>query len=75
MQVAFWRAINGFGLAIVIPALQSFIADSYQEGVRGTGFRMLGLIGSLGGVGGGDVTTVMAGHEYWGVPGRELCLL
>ncbi|RVW23063.1 hypothetical protein CK203_102450 [Vitis vinifera] len=35
MQVAFWRAVNGFGLAIVIPALQSFIADSYKDSVRG----------------------------------------
>ncbi|KAH9624827.1 hypothetical protein KSS87_016856 [Heliosperma pusillum] len=75
MQVAFWRAINGFGLAIVIPALQSFIADSYQEGVRGTGFGMLGLIGSLGGVGGGVVATVMAGHEYWGVPGWRVAFV
>ncbi|KAF3953633.1 hypothetical protein CMV_020939 [Castanea mollissima] len=51
LQVAFWRAINGFGLAIVIPALQSFIADSYMDGVRGTGFGLLSLVGSLGGIG------------------------
>ncbi|KAJ1419060.1 MFS transporter superfamily [Sesbania bispinosa] len=53
LQVAFWRAINGFGLAIVIPALQSFIADSYMDCVRGTGFGLLSLIGTLGGIGGG----------------------
>lgn len=69
MQVAFWRAVNGFGLAIVIPALQSFIADSYNDGVRGTGFGLLSLVGTLGGIGGGVVATVMAGQEYWGMPG------
>ncbi|XP_050208278.1 uncharacterized protein LOC126657613 [Mercurialis annua] len=69
LQVAFWRAVNGFGLAIVIPALQSFIADSYTEGVRGTGFGMVNLIGNLGGIGGGVLATIMAGQQYWGIPG------
>ncbi|XP_057977183.1 uncharacterized protein LOC131164191 [Malania oleifera] len=69
LQVAFWRAVNGFGLAIVIPALQSFIADSYKDGVRGTGFGLLNLIGSLGGIGGGVLATVMAGQQFWGIPG------
>lgn len=68
-QVAFWRAINGFGLAIVIPALQSFIADSYMDGVRGAGFGFLNLVGTVGGIGGGVLATVMAGSEFWGVPG------
>ncbi|KAL3619021.1 hypothetical protein CASFOL_037249 [Castilleja foliolosa] len=68
-QVAFWRAVNGFGLAIVIPALQSFIADSYKDGVRGAGFGFLNLVGTVGGIGGGAIATVMAGSDYWGVPG------
>ncbi|KAK6125474.1 hypothetical protein DH2020_040782 [Rehmannia glutinosa] len=68
-QVAFWRAINGFGLAIVIPALQSFIADSYTDGVRGAGFGFLNLVGTVGGIGGGAIATVMAGYEFWGTPG------
>ncbi|KNA15820.1 hypothetical protein SOVF_094720 [Spinacia oleracea] len=75
MQVAFWRAVNGFGLAIVIPALQSFIADSYLEGVRGTGFGLLSFVGSFGGIGGGVVATVMAGHEFWGVPGWRVAFI
>ncbi|KVH92325.1 Major facilitator superfamily, partial [Cynara cardunculus var. scolymus] len=68
-QVAFWRAVNGFGLAIVIPALQSFIADTYSDNVRGTGFGFLQLVGMVGGIGGGVVATIMAGHEFWGIPG------
>ncbi|XP_022855802.1 uncharacterized protein LOC111377018 [Olea europaea var. sylvestris] len=69
LQVAFWRAINGFGLAIVIPALQSFIADSYKDGVRGAGFGFLNLVGTIGGIGGGAIATIMAGNDFWGVPG------
>lgn len=69
IKVALWRAVNGFGLAIVIPALQSFIADSYKDGTRGAGFGLLNLIGTIGGIGGGVVATVMAGSEFWGVPG------
>ncbi|RZC67083.1 hypothetical protein C5167_010781 [Papaver somniferum] len=68
-QIAFWRAVNGVGLAIVIPALQSFVADSYIDGVRGRGFGMLSLVGSVGGIGGSALATIMAGQEYWGVPG------
>ncbi|KAJ4835722.1 hypothetical protein Tsubulata_021730 [Turnera subulata] len=68
-QVACWRAVNGFGLAIVIPALQSFIADSYNDGVRGTGFGLVSLIGAIGGIGGGVVATIMAGQQYWGIEG------
>ncbi|CAA0839588.1 Major facilitator superfamily protein [Striga hermonthica] len=69
LQVAFWRAVNGFGLAIVIPALQSFIADSYKDGVRGAGFGFLNLVGTVGGIGGGAIATVMAGYDFLGVQG------
>ncbi|CAH9088459.1 unnamed protein product [Cuscuta epithymum] len=69
MQVVLWRAVNGFGLAIVIPALQSFIADSYVDEARGTGFGVLNLIGIVGGIGGGSIATVMAGYNFWGLQG------
>lgn len=75
VQVAFWRAINGFGLAIVIPALQSFIADSYKDGVRGTGFGFLNLVGTVGGIGGGAIATVMAGYDFWGIPGWRFAFI
>ncbi|CAK7339520.1 unnamed protein product [Dovyalis caffra] len=75
MQVAFWRALNGFGLAIVIPALQSFIADSYKDGVRGTGFGLLSLVGTLGGIGGGVLATIMAGQQYWGIQGWRFAFI
>ncbi|XP_050938109.1 uncharacterized protein LOC103490411 [Cucumis melo] len=68
-QVTFWRAVNGFGLAIVILPLQSFIVDSFMDGVRGVGFGLLSLIGSLGGIRGGVLATVMVGQQYFGVEG------
>ncbi|XP_071731313.1 uncharacterized protein [Rutidosis leptorrhynchoides] len=68
-QLAFWQGVNGFGLAIVIPSIQSFIADTYSDSVRGTGFGLLNLVGKVGGIGGGALATVMAGHEFLGVPG------
>lgn len=74
-QVAFWRAINGIGLAIVIPALQSFIADTYLEGVRGFGFGCLNLVGSIGGIGGGVLATIMAGYTFWGIPGWRFAFI
>lgn len=75
LQVAFWRALNGLGLAIVIPALQSFIADSYKDGMRGAGFGLLNLVGSVGGIGGGVLATIMAGHVYWGMPGWRFAFI
>ncbi|KAK8942421.1 hypothetical protein KSP39_PZI009488 [Platanthera zijinensis] len=74
-QVAFWRAVNGFGLAMVIPSLQSFIADSYVDGSRGMGFGLLNFVGSFGGIGGGVLATIMAGQEYWGIPGWRLAFI
>jgi MFS family permease len=74
-QVAFWRGVNGVGLAIVIPSLQSFIADSYKDGTRGAGFGLLALIGSIGGIGGSILATVMAGRDYWGLPGWRFAFI
>ncbi|KAJ3705459.1 hypothetical protein LUZ61_009164 [Rhynchospora tenuis] len=74
-QLAFWRAINGLGLAIVIPVLQSLIADSYAAGSRGAGFGLFGLVSAIGRIGGGTLATIMAGQEYWGIPGWRFAFL
>jgi MFS family permease len=68
-QCTLSRAVNGVGLAMVIPALQSFIADSYLEEGRGVGFGLLNLVGAIGGIAGSLTATLMAGHTYLGVPG------
>eukprot|EP01018_Ginkgo_biloba_P031930 Gb_38316 [translate_table: standard] len=74
-QVAFWRAVNGIGLAIVIPALQSFIADTYLDDARGVGFGWLNLVGSVGGIGGSILATILAGYNFWGIPGWRCAFL
>ncbi|CAM6083823.1 unnamed protein product [Calypogeia fissa] len=74
-QCAVSRAINGVGLAIVIPALQSFTADSYLEGTRGVAFGWLNLVGSMGAIGGTMMATIMAGNTYGGLPGWRVAFL
>lgn len=71
-QCALSRAVNGIGLAIVVPALQSFIADSYTESGRGVAFGWLNLVGSVGAIAGSTSATVMAGYNFWGIPGWRL---
>ncbi|KAL1215983.1 hypothetical protein V5N11_008929 [Cardamine amara subsp. amara] len=69
IQVTFGVAVNGFGHAIVYPVLQSIIADSFKDTSRGFGFGLWGLIGTVGGIGGTVVPTVMAGHDFFGISG------
>lgn len=42
------RAVNGLGLALVIPCVQSLIADYHPSDVRGNAFGMMQLTTSLG---------------------------
>ncbi|KAI3894942.1 hypothetical protein MKW92_048839 [Papaver armeniacum] len=58
-RFVFWRALNGVGLAIVMPALQSL----------NSGFGMLSLVGTVGGIGGSALATIMAGQNFLGIPG------
>lgn len=75
-QCAFSRALNGIGLAIVVPALQSFIADSHSEAGRGMAFGWLNLVGSVGGIAGSGIATVMAGYgSIWGIAGWRVAFL
>eukprot|EP00270_Netrium_digitus_P010480 TRINITY_DN3257_c1_g1_i1.p1 TRINITY_DN3257_c1_g1~~TRINITY_DN3257_c1_g1_i1.p1 ORF type:complete len:399 (+),score=62.68 TRINITY_DN3257_c1_g1_i1:33-1199(+) len=65
-QCALWRALNGVGLAVVVPAVQSFIADSYVNEERGWAFGWLNLVGSTGAILGAMSATVLAdpkGHQ------------
>ncbi|KAL2633928.1 hypothetical protein R1flu_005407 [Riccia fluitans] len=64
---AFWQAaivkiFNGIGLAIVVPAIQSIVADMHEEHERGLGFGFLHATGQLGVILGGIFATVLAGQ-------------
>lgn len=47
-QAMLWSAANGFGLALVIPCVQSLVADYNPADVRGQAFGLLGLTAGLG---------------------------
>ena len=43
-----WCGINGIGLALVIPCVQSLIADYYSPETRGQAFGLMFFTSGLG---------------------------
>lgn len=64
--------MNGIGLAIVIPAIQSLVADSTDESNRGTAFGWLGLTGNFGSIIGGLLSVLIASTSVMGIPGWRI---
>ncbi|KAG8632950.1 hypothetical protein MANES_18G068400v8 [Manihot esculenta] len=71
-QVAVSRALNGIGLAIVAPAIQSLVADSTNDSNRGTAFGWLQLTANIGSVVGGLCSVLIAPITFMGIPGWRL---
>ncbi|GER47617.1 major facilitator superfamily protein [Striga asiatica] len=71
-EVAISRGLNGIGLAIVTPAIQSLVADSTDDTNRGTAFGWLQLTGNLGSIIGGLISVLLASTSFLGVPGWRL---
>ncbi|BFI31228.1 hypothetical protein MPTK2_3g19680 [Marchantia polymorpha subsp. ruderalis] len=72
-QAAIVKVFNGIGLAIVVPAIQSIVADMHEENERGLGFGFLHGTGQLGVMLGGIFATVLAGQGIiLGVDGWRL---
>ncbi|KNA16716.1 hypothetical protein SOVF_086540 [Spinacia oleracea] len=71
-QVAVSRALNGVGLAIVIPAIQSLVADSTEESTRGMAFGWLQLTGNMGAILGSICSVMIASTSFMGIPGWRL---
>lgn len=71
-QVAVSRGLNGIGLAIVIPAIQSLVADSTDDSNRGLAFGWLQLTGNLGSIIGGLCAVLFAPTSILGVPGWRI---
>ncbi|KAF7839962.1 Protein spinster [Senna tora] len=72
LQVAISRGLNGIGLAIVTPAIQSLVADSTNETNRGMAFGWLQLTGNLGSIIGGLSSVLIASTSFAGIPGWRL---
>ena len=47
-QAMLWCAVNGVGLALVIPCIQSLIADYNPAEKRGSAFGLMFFISSMG---------------------------
>ncbi|XP_050206048.1 uncharacterized protein LOC126655790 isoform X2 [Mercurialis annua] len=69
LQVAVSRGLNGIGLAIVLPAIQSLVADSTDETNRGTAFGWLHLTSNLGSILGGLCSVLIASKSFMGISG------
>lgn len=70
--MAISRALNGIGLAIVAPAIQSLVADSTDDSHRGTAFGWLQLTSNLGSVVGGLFSLLIAPVTILGIPGWRI---
>jgi len=69
VQIAISRGLNGIGLALVVPSIQSLVADSTDEATRGSAFGWLQLASSLGSISGGFVGLLLAQTMVLGVAG------
>jgi len=70
--VAISRGLNGIGLALVIPAVQSLVADSTDDDNRGTAFGWLQLTSSIGSIFGGFFALMLAQTTILGIEGWRI---
>lgn len=67
LQVAVARGMNGIGLALVTPAIQSLVADYTDDKTRGSAFGWLQLTGNLGSLIGGLFAIMLASTTFMGI--------
>jgi len=61
--------LNGIGLALVTPAIQSLVADSSDDNTRGAAFGWLQLTGNMGSIIGGMFSLMLASTTVMGIAG------
>ncbi|KAM3257191.1 hypothetical protein ACQJBY_049490 [Aegilops geniculata] len=71
-QVAVARGLNGVGLALVNPAIQSLVADYTDDNTRGSAFGWLQLTGNMGSVIGGLFSIMLASTTIMGIAGWRI---
>ncbi|KAL9670564.1 hypothetical protein QQ045_008117 [Rhodiola kirilowii] len=71
-QMAVSRGLNGIGLAVVTPAIQSLIADSTNDSNRGVAFGWLGVTGNLGSILGNMCAVLLASNSFMGIAGWRI---
>ncbi|KAL6846665.1 hypothetical protein ACP4OV_024113 [Aristida adscensionis] len=68
-QMAVTAALNGVGLALQIPAIHAFVADSVDGAGRGVAFGWLQVAGKAGTVAGTSLGLLLAPTSFMGLPG------
>lgn len=74
-QAMAYAAVNGVGLSLLIPSVQSVIADYYDASSRGRAFGSLFLVSSLGSMAGGFFATTVGGRSIGGLAGWRFAFL
>jgi len=74
-QAMAYAAVNGIGLSLLIPSVQSVIADYYDASSRGKAFGSLFLVSSLGSMAGGFFATTVGGHTVGRIAGWRFAFL
>jgi MFS family permease len=71
-QMAISRGLNGIGLALVLPAINSLVADYTDDHTRGAAFGWLQMTCNLGSILGGSFGVLLAPVAFLGIPGWRL---
>ncbi|KAG8047310.1 hypothetical protein GUJ93_ZPchr0008g13262 [Zizania palustris] len=69
LQMAISRGLNGIGLALVLPAISSLVADYTDDHTRGSAFGWLQMTCNLGSILGGSFGVLLAPVTFLGVAG------
>ncbi|KAJ3677305.1 hypothetical protein LUZ60_003029 [Juncus effusus] len=72
LQIAIFRALNGIGLALVIPAIQSLVADSTKKEKHGAAFGWLQFTGFIGSIIGTSLALLLAPISFVGIDGWRI---
>ncbi|CAN6320877.1 unnamed protein product [Urochloa humidicola] len=72
LQMALARGFNGVGLALVVPAIYSLVADYSDDGTRGSAFGWVLMAQSMGHITGNSLGVLLAATSFLGVPGWRL---
>ena len=68
VQAAAWAALNGVGLALVMPCVQAILAEVYYARQRGRAFGLLFTISALGGMLFNFIAVTFGDREINGLP-------
>ncbi|KAK1651953.1 hypothetical protein QYE76_069758 [Lolium multiflorum] len=72
LQMAIARGFNGVGLALVVPAMFSLVADYSDDTTRGSAFGWLVMANRVGAMVGGSLGVLLAPTTFLGIPGWRL---